>query len=118
MKTINQKLAITPEQYESMIWDLYNKWCQSVSITQLEYQQVLANSSINGWFLMELAKAELEFHKLTDRYTNTNVTSVDLANCYRNCVNNLFNYRPTALLSAIVRPKVKGIPMFNSLNQN
>jgi hypothetical protein len=118
MTTITQKLAITSDQYESIIWDLYNKWCQSVSITTLEYQQVLANSAINAWFLMELAKCEKEFHTLTNRYTNTNVTSTDYANCYRDCVNSLFNYRPMALLSNIVKPKAKGVPVFNALNVN
>lgn len=117
MTTI-QKLAITPEQYESIIWDLYNKWCQSVSITQREYQQVLANSAINKWFLVELSKRETEFHKLTDRYVNTNVTTADFSNCYRDCVNSLFNYRPMALLSNIVKPKAKGIQMFNAINHN
>jgi hypothetical protein len=118
MKTINQKLAITTEQYESIIWDLYNKWCQSVSITPREYQQVLANSAINAWFLMELAKCEKEFHTLTDRYTNTNVTSADYATCYRDCVNTLFNYRPMALLSTILKSKAKGVQVFNALNVN
>jgi hypothetical protein len=118
MKTINQKLVITPEQYESIIWDLYSKWCQSVSITTREYQQVLANSAINGWFLMELSKCEKEFHTLTDRYTHTSVTEVDFANCYSNCVQKLFNIRPMALLSKIVKSKLKGTPVFNAINQN
>lgn len=117
-KTINQKLEITPEQYESIIWDFYNNWCNSVSLNPREYQQVLSNSAINAWFLMELTKAEKEFHALTDRYTNTNVTSSDYAKCYRDCINSLFNYRPMALLSNIVKPKAKGVQVFNALNVN
>jgi hypothetical protein len=118
MKTINQKLSITDEQYESMIWHLFNDWCLSVSLTVREHQQVLANSAINAWFLMELQKCEKEFNTLTDRYTNTNVTSVDFANCYRSCIQKLFRIRPMALLSKIAKPKAKGVIVFNALNPN
>jgi hypothetical protein len=117
MTTTLKKLAITPIQYESIIWDLYNNWCQSLTINQRDYQAVLANSSINSWFLMELRKAEKEFHTLTDRYTNTNVTPTDYANCYRDCVNQLFNLRPMALLENVKIKQPKGIQV-QSFNQN
>lgn len=118
MNTVTQKLAITPEQYESMIWDFYNNWCQSVTTTGLEYQQVLANSSINAWFRMELTKAELEFIQLTRFYTNPNVTPKDYEKCYVDCAYRLYNIRPMALLSPIVKQKAKGVRVFNQLSQN
>ncbi|AOW09487.1 hypothetical protein [Flavobacterium gilvum] len=118
MKKVLEKLAITPEQYESMIWNFYNNWCQSVSITTREYQQVLANSSINAWFRVELTKCEKEFLMLTRHYTNPNVTPKDYSKCYADCAQKLFNIRPMALLNGIVKPKVKGVPAFNALNVN
>ena len=118
IKIINQKLGITPQQYEHMVWNLYSQWCQSVSITTHEYQQVLANSSVNRWFSMELTKCEKKFQILTFCYTNTNVTTVEFTNCFCDCVQPLFNIRPMALLSNIVKSKVKEIPTFNALNKN
>lgn len=119
MKTTIQKLAITAEQYESLIWDLYSKWCESVSIGTLEYQQVLANAAINRWFLLEHQKCEVEFHKLTDRYVYSNVTAKDMEKCYKDCMFYLLSIRPMALLSQIKKPKTnKGIRVFNALSQN
>jgi len=119
MKTTIQKLAITPQQHESLIWQIYSNWCESVSITALEYQQILGNSAINRWFLLELQKCEIEFHTLTDRYINSNVTEKDMEKCYKDCASKLFNIRPMALLNQITRSKTaKGIRVFNALTLN
>ena len=115
--TTLQKLDITPEQYESMIWNLYSNWCESVSTNNREYQKVLANAAVNRWFLMELAKCENEFHLLTDRYVGSNVTPLDFNNCYRECTYHLFNIRPNALLNDI-KKSPKGIPVLTALNAN
>jgi len=119
MKTTIQKLAITPEQHESLIWNLYENWCESASIGTIEFQQVLANSAINRWFLLELQKCEAEFHKLTDRYIDSNVTARDMEKCYKDCAFHLFSIRPMALLNQISKPKINnGIRVFNALTQN
>lgn len=119
MKTTIQKLAITPEQHESMVWNLYNNWCESVSTTAIEFQQVLANASISRWFMLELTKCEYEFNKLTDRYVDSNVTSKDMEKCYRDCAFKLFSLRPMPLLNQIKKPKLnKGLKVFNALTQN
>lgn len=118
MKTTIQKLNITPEQHESLIWDFYQNWCESVSITMIEFQQILANAAINRWFLLELQKCEVEFHKLTDRYVDSNVTAKDMERCYKDCALHLFNIRPMALLNQIKKPKNNGIRVFNALTQN
>lgn len=119
MKTTIQKLAITPEQHESLIWNIYNNWCESVSTSTIEYQQVLANAAINRWFMLELTKCEAEFNALTDRYIDSNVTSKDMEKCYKDCAFKLFSIRPMALLNNIAKPKsIKGIRVFNALTQN
>jgi len=119
MKTILQKLDITQDQYETLVWNFYRNWCDSVSISTIEFQQVLSNSAINRWFMLELQKCEAEFHSLTDRYTDSNVSAQDMEKCYKSCAFKLFNIRPMALLNHIVKPKtVKGIRIFNALTQN
>jgi len=73
-KTTLQKLDICPEQYESMIFNMYSNWCEGVTTNNKEYQKVLANAAVNRWFLMELSKSETQFHQLTHQYMGTNVT--------------------------------------------
>lgn len=111
--TTLQKLDIDPEQYESMIYNLYSNWCESVSISTKDFQKVIANASINRWFLMELSKCEAEFHLLTERYVNSNVTPLDFNNCYRECCYQLFNIRPEPLLKE-VKKSPKGVAVFIS----
>lgn len=117
MKTVIQKLDITEEQYESIIWIFYSNWCESISTNLKEFQQVLASAPINAWFRMELTKREAEFHELTNRYTNPNVTAKDFEKCYRNCLISLFNIRPMALLNQIKKTKPQGIKVF-TVTQN
>ena len=116
-KTTLQKLDICPEQYESMIFNMYSNWCESVTTNNREYQKVLANALINRWFLMELSKCENEFHQLTDRYVGTNVTPLEFTACFRECTYHLFNIRPNALLSE-VKKSPKGIQVLTALNAN
>lgn len=119
MKTTIQKLNITPAQHELLIWSFYSNWCESVSVSIniIYFQQILANAAINRWFILELQKCEIEFHKRTDRYTE-NVTAKDMEKCYRDCALHLFNIRPMALLNQIKKPKNTGIRVFNAINQN
>ncbi|GIZ10253.1 hypothetical protein [Flavobacterium sp. UMI-01] len=114
--TTTAKLEMTENQYEQMIFGFYARWCESVTGNSRQFQQALANSSINNWFLMELTKCEAEFHQLTDRYVNSNVTSFDFQKCYNECTYRMFNIRPAALLETI---KIKqGVKVFNTINQN
>ncbi|MDQ8012012.1 MAG: hypothetical protein REI96_06170 [Flavobacterium nitrogenifigens] len=118
MKTILQKLAISSEEYETIIGKLYSSWCESVSTTNKEYQQVLINRSINKWFLIELAKCETEFLETIHFYDNSNVTAEDFQRCHLKCISKLFNIRPMALLKNIVKPKAKGVRVFNAIYIN
>lgn len=116
MKKVIQKLDITQEQYESIIWNFYSNWCASVTISLKEFQQVLASAPINAWFRMELTKREIEFNELTDRYSDPNVTPQDFEKCYHKCLFSLFNIRPTALLNQIKKTKTPsaGIKVFTA----
>lgn len=122
--TIAQKLQMTPEDYENMIFGAYARWCESVTINPREFQKVLANSAVNRWYLMEYSKCEKEFNSLTDRYGNS-ISTQDFQRCYNECTYNMFNIRPTALLQQIKKThnvnslKVQGIRIANlTFNQN
>lgn len=124
MKTTAQKLNMTLVEYEEMIFSFYSRWCVDFSINTLHYQQILANTGINLWFLTELRKQEAEFHLLTERYNYSNTVTVeDLKRCYNECTFQMFNIRPMALLEEIKKEKVvqfktQGIPVYNPLNSN
>ena len=116
MKATTQKLAMTESEYEMMVFGSYSRWCESVTTNTRDYQSVLANSSINAWYLMELEKCESEFHQLTDRYIGSNITALDFKKCYSQCTFKLFNIRPMALLQQV---KSKALsPAYNLLNRN
>jgi hypothetical protein len=119
MRTTTQKLAMTEFDYEMMIFGFYGRWCEDVTTNMRDYQAVLANSSINAWFLMELRKCEAEFHQLTNIYDPKNLTPLDYMKCYNNCTFHLFNIRPKALLEAVKTKVPKGIKVLtNQFNQN
>lgn len=113
------KLQITQDAYERMTLEFYMRWCESLTGNARQFQSVLANKAVNAYFLMELAKSETEFHKLTDRYVGASgVTVTDFKQCYHDCTYRLFNLRPVALLEGLkIKGKPNGIPVFN-ISQN
>ena len=113
MTTINQKLKMTPEEYEEMIFGAYARWCESVTINDREFQKVLANSGINKWYMTEYEKCEKEFDQLTRRYQDCDtVIAEDYKRCYAECTYAMFNIRPMALLQIIKKSHVTS-PVFN-----
>ena len=114
-KTIQQKLALTEFDYQMMVFGFYSRWCESVTTNLRDYQAVLANSAINGWFWMELAKSEAEFQHLTRFYgESSSIIPRDYQECYNNCTYRLFNLRPMALIEDAKTKPPKGIPVFHA----
>lgn len=122
--TIHQKLKMSAEEYENLIFGAYARWCESVTINAHEFQKVLANSSINKWFITEYGKCEKDFEQLTARYQdNDTIIAEDFKRCYAECTYRMFNIRPMVLLNAIKKTstgsaqKINGIKI-HSLNFN
>jgi hypothetical protein len=99
MKKTIQKLQLSQHDFEMMLFDLYSRWCESITGNATQHQIVLANSGINAYFLDEFKKCETEFHHRTDRYTN--LTAKDYNKCFADCTLGLFNRRPSALLELL-----------------
>jgi hypothetical protein len=122
--TTTEKLNFTQSEYEQMVFGIYSRWCESVTLNIREYQNVLASSKVNNWFLVELSKIEAEFHQNTDRYVESNtITQTDFRTCYRDLTYRLFSIKPSALLQELKSTtssnlRAKGIPVFNHLNCN
>jgi len=105
---------MTDNDYEMMVFGFYGRWCESVTTNLRDYQAVLANSAINKWFLMELAKCEAEFNHSTRFYEESDsVTPRDYQVRYNDCTFRLFNLRPMALLEVAKTKSAKVMPAFN-----
>ena len=74
------KLNLDQIQYEEMIFGLYARWCESVTINHKQFQTVLANAMVNKWFILELLKCEEEFHNSTDCFA---IEFHDIVECHR-----------------------------------
>lgn len=104
MKQIIEKLGIEKENYEYMIFCFYARWCEGVTSNTRNYQEVLANSAINRWFLIELSKLEVEFIIISNKYPNADPK--DLQALYSDCTFDIFKIKPIALLNEIVSKKI------------
>lgn len=90
---------------ETATLELYMLWCESVTITCREFQQVLSNPSVCNWFVYELTKYELEYALLVNRYPDASET--DKIELYAECVYKLFSRFPKALLIKAKMREVK-----------
>lgn len=97
MKT-HEILKITPEKYEHKVFETYFKWCNVNSSNDDEFQRLIANAAVNGWFLENLAKVEAEFCEEAMPYTGTG-SMVDIDTLWLKGVMKLFYYYPKPLLN-------------------
>lgn len=79
MKTIATKhqvmdaLQWSSEEYDDRLFQSYFNYCVSYGMYPANIQQLLANSKLNKWFLIEYQKAEHQFLKITDVVPPTKV---------------------------------------------
>lgn len=118
MKQVIEKLGIEKENYEYMIFCFYARWCEGVTSNTRNYQEVLANSAINRWFLIELSKLEVEFITLSNQYPNADAK--DLQALYSDCTIDMYKIKPSALLNQIITKKSnpEGQEAFEQLKRN
>jgi len=111
---------------EDFLLAFWTYWVESVTITSREFQQVVANASVNKWFIRELAKEEIEFRLLSSNYSELAGQGKEIDLLYVKCVSKLMSRFPQALLEAAKKrtekpkiAKVAGIPIeFSIINQN
>lgn len=117
----NLEVCETKEDFMFIFWEY---WAESVTNSTREFQQVLANASINKWFLIELEKEHQEYTLLSNRYND--IQDRDKIEFYCKCISKLLSRFPMALLEVAKKrtekpqtTKVAGIKIETSiLNQN
>ncbi len=103
-ETLEQLFNQAPD-VDSFMFSLWELWCESVTINSIEFQQVLANRSVNNWFLTELKKEEKECAMLLLEYEDA--SQDDKNKLYVKCIYNLFSKFPLALLQQAKKREVK-----------
>ncbi|MGM8362098.1 hypothetical protein ACSV4D_09305 [Flavobacterium sp. ARAG 55.4] len=99
----------TKEDFLLLFWI---HWVENVTIRTRDFQNVLASSSVNKWFLFELAKEENEFRILAARYVE--IKGKDRDRLYCDCINKMMSKFPKALLDQAQKREVK--PQYTKVN--
>lgn len=100
-----EQLFNQAQEVDSFMFSLWALWCESVTISSIEFQQVLANRSVNNWFLTELKKEEKECSILLLEYKDA--SRDDKNKLYIKCIFNMFSKFPLALLQQAKKREVK-----------
>lgn len=109
---------------EDFTLELYMLWCESVTGTSREFQQVLANRIVANWFVFELSKNQTEYNFLIKNYKSASIE--DKTELYIKCIFGLFSKFPKSLLEDAKKrdekpqtTKVAGIKIeYSIVNQN
>lgn len=104
LETLEQLFNQAPDE-NSFMFALWMFWCESVTITSREFQQVLADRSVNNWFLTELKKEERECKILLLEYKD--VSQGDKNSLYIKCIYKLFSRFPLSLLQTAKKREIK-----------
>ncbi|MFE3849116.1 hypothetical protein ACFX5D_14180 [Flavobacterium sp. LB3P45] len=104
IETLEQLFNKAPD-VDSFMFSLWELWCESVTLNSIEFQQVLANRSVNNWFLTELKKEEKECSIVLLEYKDA--SQDDRNKLYIKCIYNLFSRFPLALLQQAKKREVK-----------
>lgn len=113
--------VLTAEEFK---FELYMMYCESVTVTAREFQQVVSNKSVCNYFLEQLQLQEQEYMLLIKNYPNA--SSGDCNKLFIDCIYKIFSrFSPPLLAKAKKRDekpqkiKVKGIKIeLSILNQN
>lgn len=119
-----KQLFETGLSIEDFTFELYMLWCESVTGTSREFQQVLANRAISNWFSLELSKNEAEYNFLIRNYKTASIE--DRTELYIKCIFGLFSKFPKPLLEDAKKrdekpqiTKLAGIKIeYSIVNQN
>jgi hypothetical protein len=104
LETLEQLFNQAPDE-NSFMFALWMFWCESVTITSREFQQVLADRSVNNWFLTELKKEEKECSVLLLEYKEA--SQGDQNKLYLKCIYKLFSRFPLSLLQTAKKREIK-----------
>ena len=105
MTPTHQLLQMTLEQYHDDVYiPAYIRWCMSVSVTETDLQQVMANSAVNHYYNQELGKCEAEFALLLSDYPAA--TAADALKLYNRCTFELFNRRCQPLIALAKKTQI------------
>lgn len=104
-QTINNLLEMTQFEYEMMLFGMWSRWVESVTMTEYEYQKVLCNPAVNKWYVGELKKLESAFLSIAIKYPGAG------KDIYRERYNEhtfpIMNHRPMPLIKAAIKPEDK-----------
>lgn len=107
MKTIAQKLNVSPETYNWMIFNTYFMWCARHASSSVELQKLTSSQSLFNWFQKEYKKQEEEFLFLTSRFTN--LATQSYVTCYNRCIEKVFDVYPKLLLEKMKTHRIEPI---------
>lgn len=86
---------------------LWIHWTESVTVSLWEFQQVIANPSVNKWFLNFIEKEENEFRTLALGYSELERQSKEMDLLYVKCLSKIMSYFPKALLEQAKKREIK-----------
>lgn len=98
-------LGITKERYEFLIFCEFHRWCEARSITENDFQKLIANNQIfNWWHSMYMC---LELVYLSDMAGYEDLTDRSTAvEFYKETVRKVDSYYPKKLLNKARKLKI------------
>jgi hypothetical protein len=95
---ISDFLQLSSLDYDTQTFGYYFSWCQVHGKTPMHVQQLLANATINRWFLVEFNKLENDFIGAIPFLIKS---KKNLNHEYQAIAGNIFSIYPQPLIDAI-----------------
>ncbi len=90
-------LQITSDDYDDGLFNTYWNWCEKYGDTPSKVQQLLANTKVNKWFMMEYSKMQKSFLDAIPHLPK-NMHSLDY---YRGFVIQIFTIYPKSMIDEL-----------------
>lgn len=101
---------------EELVFAFWMYWVDSVVTNSIDFQKVLACSSVNKWFMIELQKEELIF-KITVTSYPFEIRGKDKDWLYCKCISTLMSRFPKSLLESAKKNESKKQPTLIPIEQ-
>lgn len=108
-------LQMTSEEYDLKMWLTYLNWCDKYATSESHFQQLLANSAINAWYMIEFEKLQNRFIQMMAHIPQKTDA---IRYHYNGCIIEIFTIFPKPLIDeskcadSIKTKLIKNTPLF------
>lgn len=112
-KKVRQYLQMDAFEYDMMLFGMWMRWVENATMTEAEFQKVLANPAVNKWYITKLGEIENQFLTMASKYPDAGKDRC--RQNYNEMTYALYNTYPLPLIKEAIKIEDKGFSKLHGI---